>query len=71
MSQKMIINGMYCAACEALITMELEEVGLADKVLSLTLKDNNAGELELSDVTEEEAERITKAINDMDSYSVE
>ncbi len=70
MNQTIIIQGMHCEACKSLITMELEEAGLEDKVKTISLQDNNMGELELDDVSEEEVERIKTAINNMGSYSV-
>lgn len=71
MDTTLIIKGMHCAACEALITMELEEAGLADKVQSLTLADNNTGKLELKNVTDQDLKLVKSTINNMDPYSID
>lgn len=71
MDTTLTIKAMHCAACETLVTMEIEEAGLADKVQSLTLADNNTGKLELKNVTDEDIRMVKSTINNMDSYSVD
>lgn len=71
MSTTLTIKGMHCAACEALITMELEEVGLADKIMSLRVATDNTGILELDNATDEEIQLAKSTIQKMDSYSID
>lgn len=71
MNIKLKVKGMHCAACEALITMELQEAGIADKVQGLALADNNTGVLKLHDCNEEDIKLVKSIINNMDSYSID
>lgn len=68
---KLTISGMHCNACVSLINMEIEELGLDDKVESLDLNDDMTGELVLSEIGEAELSQIKSAINNMDQYNVE
>ena len=62
---------MHCAACETLVRMELEEAGLADTVLGITLTSDNTGIVELADVSDEDIDLIKSTINNMDTYSID
>lgn len=67
---EIMIKGMHCDACIALITMELEENGYEDKVESISLGTNNLGKVVL---TTEDIDLISKAktiINNMENYDV-
>ena len=71
MNTKIIVKGMHCAACETLVRMELEEAGLADTVLGITLTSDNTGIVELADVSDEDIDLIKSTINNMDTYSID
>lgn len=65
------IQGMHCGACQKLIQMELDEVGLNEIVESYSEPVDNRGKLYLKDsVTPEELELMKKTINAMDNYQV-
>ena len=72
MDTKLIVDGMHCNACVALIKMEIEEVGLANKVKSINLMTGvDRGEIVLEDASQEEVEKIVTVINNLDSYSIQ
>lgn len=71
MDKELKIEGMHCDACKKIITMEIEDLGLQDKLNSVDLSSEaNQGFVKLSDVREEDVEKITTAINDLGQYKV-
>ena len=65
------VQGMHCDACKKLIMMELEDAGLGDSVVDITLKPENIGELQLAEtVTSNDEEKIISIINAMETYSI-
>jgi hypothetical protein len=67
---EIIIKGMHCDACIALVTMELEEGGFEGEIKSVELIPDNFGKVIL--VTDE-ADRISEVkniINNMENYNV-
>ncbi|OIO20385.1 MAG: hypothetical protein CO029_02475 [Candidatus Magasanikbacteria bacterium CG_4_9_14_0_2_um_filter_41_10] len=65
------VQGMHCDACKKLIMMELEDAGLGDSVVDITLKPENIGELQLAEtVTSNDEEKIISIINTMETYSI-
>lgn len=70
MNAKLIVNGMHCDACVSLITMELEDAGLADHLSAITLQPENQGAVELRAVTDEQLVSARDTINNLDRYSV-
>lgn len=71
MKKELLIQGMHCAACQALISMEIEELGLLDKILSLEIiKGDSKGKLVLDNVSEDQIEKIKIAINSLENYKI-
>ena len=71
MDQELLVNGMHCASCINLITMELEDAGLKDKIKKIKLLEGqNQGVVNLVDVNDEELTKATTAINNLGSYQV-
>lgn len=70
MEKAIKITGMHCQACKSLISMELEENGLAQKVNSIELSSQNTGLILLSDTNDQDVEKIVSIINKMDNYQV-
>ncbi len=67
--KKIAIQGMHCDACQKLITMELEDIGLKNLVKSFAQEEKNKGTLSLTEsATEEEREKILTIINAMGDY---
>lgn len=65
------IEGMHCDACKTLITMELEDAGLASSLKEFKQDGENSCVMHLQDeTTAEEINKITDIINGMDKYSV-
>lgn len=62
------VKGMHCNSCIALIRMELEEKGYADKIVDIRLLEDMKGEVELENVTLEDVTEVKKIINDLESY---
>ncbi|HRN69687.1 MAG TPA: hypothetical protein PLS49_00755 [Candidatus Woesebacteria bacterium] len=72
MDQKIVVKGMHCDACKALIKMEIEDLGLGDKVKEITLMEGeNVGEIQSEDISSQELENIKTAINKLDQYKVQ
>lgn len=72
MNKTLIVNGMHCNACVSLVKMEIEEIGLADKLESITLLEGrDKGEIALKDVDQVEIDKISTVVNNLESYSVE
>jgi len=69
--QTIKVSGMHCDACKTLITMEIEELGLASKVDSIQLKEENNGTINIYDATEDELKSLVEAINNIGDYSAE
>lgn len=66
MQTELIVKGVHCDACLALIKMELEDIGLLDNLLELKLdSDGNTGTLRL-DARETELAIFVEAINALD-----
>ena len=71
MGKTLIINGMHCDACKILIRMEIDDVGLSDKIKDINLTSgNNKGFVDLQNVSEEEVEKIIEAIDALGEYKV-
>ncbi len=71
MDTTLTVHGMHCQACKTLITMELEEAGLDDKVSAIEMSlDEKQGIISLTSVIEEEVQKIKDIINSFDAYSV-
>ena len=71
METTLTVNGMHCDACVTLVKMEIEDIGLADKVQSIVLKKGeNQGEVLLRDVSSADVSKISTAINNLERYNV-
>ncbi len=68
-TNKFLIKGMHCESCKALVTMELEDAGLAAKIKTLTLLPEEQGELEMTELTADEMEQLKIAVSKA-GYSV-
>jgi hypothetical protein len=69
--KKLTIRGMHCDACKALITMDVEDAGMSDRIKGFGEVSNNQGELLLKeDVSDEELKKLAEIINSMDNYQV-
>lgn len=64
------IQGMHCNACVSLIKMEIEDIELDSKIKDVRLLEENQGEIDLEEISEEEAETIKNAINNLEQYNV-
>lgn len=70
--KQVTIQGMHCAACSKLITLELSELGLDRHIDRFELEEGNKGKLFLKeDVSEEDIEKIKTCIRGLKDYSVE
>ncbi|KXK26143.1 MAG: hypothetical protein TR69_WS6001001137 [candidate division WS6 bacterium OLB20] len=56
---------MHCEACKALIRMELEENGFADRISTVEI-----GNVHLTGVTRDESARAGEIINSLEGYHV-
>ena len=65
-----VIEGMHCAACKSLITMELEESLLAEHVRNIELTGDNVGVLNLDSPDEKLLQKIKSVINNMADYRI-
>lgn len=70
METTLTIQGMHCDACASLITMELEDAGFSEKVISVEVKENNMGTVTLNNVSDDDRATIKNIINNMEEYSV-
>jgi len=67
----LVVDGMHCDACKKLIQMELDDAGLGEAVVNMTIMPDNVGELELSNTLSSEDEQKVKAvIQNMDGYAI-
>jgi len=64
------VRGMHCAACVALITMELDDAGLLAEESSVALAGNNEGILTLKSDDAAARDRVQAVINALDGYTV-
>lgn len=67
------VQGMHCGACEKLIMMELEEVGLDKFVKNVeVIGEEKKGIFSLKEGSDEtQIEQMKGVINSMEGYSVE
>lgn len=70
MNKQLKIKGMHCESCKALITMEIEDLNLGEKVDDIQIQEDNTGVITLSNVSEEDVEQIVNSVNSMDQYEV-
>lgn len=71
MSTTIKVQGMHCDACKTLVSMELEEIGLQDKVSEIMIDSKkNQGTLQLTNESQEDIDAIKKAIEGMEQYSI-
>ena len=72
MNKTLSVSGMHCQACINLITMELNDAGLKDKIKEIKLlPGQNQGVVDLVDVTDDELIKTTAAINNLGQYQVQ
>lgn len=65
------VEGMHCDACKKLIQMELDDAGLGEAVVSMTIQPDNIGELELSNtLSSDDEQKVKDVINSMDGYAI-
>lgn len=64
------VQGMHCDACKALIRMEIEDLGLESHINAIELAENNIGLITLENITDEDQEKITTSINNIENYEV-
>lgn len=70
MSYTLRVKGMHCDACKALISMEIEELGFADKLQSVELTGEDMGEVNIDLNSVEDLEKVKKSINELGKYEV-
>lgn len=72
MDQKITVKGMHCEACKTLIKMEIEDLGLEDKIKEILLMEGeNVGEIRFKDISDDDLEKVKNAINKLDQYKVQ
>ncbi|HRN69836.1 MAG TPA: hypothetical protein PLS49_01515 [Candidatus Woesebacteria bacterium] len=71
MDQKITVKGMHCNACKALIKMEIEDVGLGNRIEEIVLLENgNVREIKFIDISDSDLEKVKSTINILDQYKV-
>lgn len=64
------VQGMNCNACKTIISMDLEENGLIKYIKDISLKENNAGEIETEDISDDIKNQIIQTIEQSGDYHV-
>lgn len=64
------VKGMHCEACEALIKMELEELGLEDEITGIDLRSDDIGVITFTHLSSSRKDQTIEAINLMEQYEV-